>query len=62
MERTIDFIDRIECLWTTLLKNCSEALFLMKCKLKSSLFRGLKRIEITVEAKDFFSIKRLITQ
>ena len=61
MERTIDFIYRIECLWTTLLKNCSEALFL-KCKLKSSLFRGLKKFEITVEAKIFLSIKRLITQ
>ena len=37
--------------------------FLMKCKLKSSHFRGLKKIEITVEAKIFLkSTKKLITQ
>ena len=45
--RTIDIIYRSRCLWTTHLKKCLEALFLMDCKLKSSGFRRMKVLKKT---------------
>ena len=54
----IDMIYRIACLWTTLLKIHSEALFLMKCKLKSKLFRGLKKLKSRLNQRSFKVLRK----